>query len=197
MVANNKAEWVSSARHEGALFAAPLNGRTMVNRWRVAHCIDSFTGSFSAVHGRPFGGAGAYRWGSLEQSDPLSSPFFDALLSAFLVRLRCHSTMLLMVNRLLETCPRPALDIVESLSLSLSWQRELGWDHLDMIWSKCGEGGWQFGQGGEVGGRGWRCCLWIFFSKKYVIIISWISRSEFLSLFLSYCASTRYVKIDS
>lgn len=119
MVANNKAEWVSSARHEGALFAAPLNGRTMVNRWRVAHCIDSFTGSFSAVHGRPFGGAGAYRWGSLEQSDPLSSPFFDALLSAFLVRLRCHSTMLLMVNRLLETCPRPALDIVESLSLSL------------------------------------------------------------------------------
>lgn len=28
--------------------------------------------------------------------------FFSALLSAFLVRLRCHSTMLLMVNRLLE-----------------------------------------------------------------------------------------------
>lgn len=140
MVANNKAEWVSSARHEGALFAAPLNGRTMVNRWRVAHCIDSFTGSFSAVHGRPFGGAGAYRWGSLEQSDPLSSPFFDALLSAFLVRLRCHSTMLLMVNRLLETCPRPALDIVESLSLSLLATRaRLRSSWYDMIEAR---GGW-------------------------------------------------------
>lgn len=195
MVANNKAEWVSSARHEGALFAAPLNGRTMVNRWRVAHCIDSFTGSFSAVHGRPFGGAGAYRWGSLEQSDPLSSPFFDALLSAFLVRLRCHSTMLLMVNRLLETCPRPALDIVESLSLSLLATRaRLRSSWYDMIEVR---GGWLAVWPGR---RSWwsrKEMLFMDFLLEEVRYNNFLDLEIWISLFLSYCASTRYVKIDS
>lgn len=63
--------------------------------------------------------------------------FFSALLSAFLVRLRCHSTMLLMVNRLLEPVyARPW----RSSNLSLG-NAVRCWDHLDMI-SKCGECGW-------------------------------------------------------
>lgn len=92
--------------------------------------------------------------------------FFSALLSAFLVRLRCHSTMLLMVNRLLEPVyARPW----RSSNLSLG-NAVRCWDHLDMI-SKCG-----------VGGFGRRRSWW---SRKEMLFMDFLLRMYFLKKYVA------------
>lgn len=165
MVANNGGALVECFERatRGRAAGRSFNGRTMVNRWRVAYCIDSFTGSFSGVHGRPRRSR-CVLLGVVEQSpSPPSSSAFR-FPGCGVIR-RCYSWLTGCWN--LSTRRPWSSNLLATQFhaeiLLISYQEECGW-----AWKERGE---------EVGG----CCLCIFSFLEELLDQGWrlitISRS--------------------